>query len=194
MKKLLREPLLHFLLIGILLFIFWSIRGDESEIDRGRIIVDTSQVNRIKDAWSAQWKRSPTPSELKNLIQEWKRYYMEKYSKDESGRYLPAETVQKKVKEKLVYSRPSLSPDGKYITYVTNEMGRHKLYLQNLLTGKKKCLYRGGYQLDEKTRTVRASEKPGLGIEIDEKEVAKHPYKEELLQRVFYSDGSVGDW
>ncbi len=51
-----------------------------------------------------------------------------------------------------------------------------------------------GYQLDEKTRTVRASEKPGLGIEIDEKEVAKHPYKEELLQRVFYSDGSVGDW
>jgi galactonate dehydratase len=51
-----------------------------------------------------------------------------------------------------------------------------------------------GYKLDEKTRTVRASEKPGLGIEIDEKEVAKHPYKEELLQRVFYSDGSVGDW
>ena len=51
-----------------------------------------------------------------------------------------------------------------------------------------------GYKLDEKTRTVRASDKPGLGIEIDEKEVAKHPYKEELLQRVFYSDGSVGDW
>ncbi len=50
------------------------------------------------------------------------------------------------------------------------------------------------YQLDEKTRTVRASEKAGLGIEIVEKEVAKHPYKEELLQRVFYSDGSVGDW
>jgi len=88
---------------------------------------------------------------FKNLILEWKRYYVEKYSEDENGRYLPGEIVQKKVKEQLVYSRPALSPDGNYITYVTNEMGRHKLYLQSLLTGKKKCLYRGGYKLDEKT-------------------------------------------
>ena len=88
---------------------------------------------------------------FKSLIQEWKMYYLEKYNEDESGRYLPGKTVQKKIKEQLVYSRPSISPDGKYITYVTNEMGRHKLYLQNLLTGKKKCLYRGGYKLDEKT-------------------------------------------
>jgi peptidyl-prolyl cis-trans isomerase C len=71
MKKLLREPLLHFLLIGILLFLFWSIWGRASDVGSDRIIVDTSQVNRIKDAWSAQWKRSPTPSELENLIQEY---------------------------------------------------------------------------------------------------------------------------
>jgi hypothetical protein len=88
---------------------------------------------------------------FKNLVREWKRYYVEKYSADESGRYLPDQTVQKKVKEHLVYSRPVLSPDGNNIAYVSNNMGRYKIYVQNLLTGKKKCIYRGGYRLDEKT-------------------------------------------
>ena len=34
----------------------------------------------------------------------------------------------------------------------------------------------------------------GLGITINEAEVRKHPFQQELPQRVFYSDGSVGDW
>ena len=71
MKTFIKEPLLHFVLIGIVLFFVWSIWGGESETDSTRIVVDASQVNRIKDAWSAQWKRSPTPSELRNLIQEY---------------------------------------------------------------------------------------------------------------------------
>jgi len=51
-----------------------------------------------------------------------------------------------------------------------------------------------GFQVDLKTRTVRPSNRPGLGIEIDEAEVKKHPFQQELLQRSFYADGSVGDW
>jgi len=51
-----------------------------------------------------------------------------------------------------------------------------------------------GFQVDPKTRTVRPSARPGLGIEINEAEVKKHPFQQELLQRSFYADGSVGDW
>jgi galactonate dehydratase len=51
-----------------------------------------------------------------------------------------------------------------------------------------------GFQVDPKTRTVRPSSRPGLGIDIDEAEVRKHPFQQELLQRSFYADGSVGDW
>ncbi len=51
-----------------------------------------------------------------------------------------------------------------------------------------------GFSIDEKTRTVKPNTKPGLGIEIDEDEVKKHPFQQEVAQRVFYSDGSVGDW
>jgi galactonate dehydratase len=51
-----------------------------------------------------------------------------------------------------------------------------------------------GYTVEKNGRTVRPSNRPGLGIEINEKEVAKHPFEQELPQRTFYADGSVGDW
>jgi galactonate dehydratase len=51
-----------------------------------------------------------------------------------------------------------------------------------------------GFVVDRKTRTVRPNGKPGLGISINEEEVKKHPFQQEIPQRVFYADGSVGDW
>jgi len=51
-----------------------------------------------------------------------------------------------------------------------------------------------GFTVDPKGRIVRPNTRPGLGIEIDEAEVRKHPFEQECLQRVFYADGSVGDW
>jgi galactonate dehydratase len=51
-----------------------------------------------------------------------------------------------------------------------------------------------GFTVEKKGRLVRPSSRPGLGIEINEKEVAKHPFQQEVPQRVFYQDGSVGDW
>jgi galactonate dehydratase len=51
-----------------------------------------------------------------------------------------------------------------------------------------------GFDVDLRTRTVLANGKPGLGISINEEEVRKHPFEQEIPQRVFYADGSVGDW
>lgn len=51
-----------------------------------------------------------------------------------------------------------------------------------------------GFEIEKEGRIVRPNTKPGLGVEIDEDEVAKHPFKQELLQRSYYADGAVGDW
>jgi len=51
-----------------------------------------------------------------------------------------------------------------------------------------------GYTIDPRGRIVRPNTRPGLGIEINEAEIKKHPFEQEILQRTFYSDGSVGDW
>jgi len=53
---------------------------------------------------------------------------------------------------------------------------------------------REGYTVEPVGRIVRPNTQPGLGIEIDEAEIAKHPFEQEIIQRVFYPDGAVGDW
>jgi galactonate dehydratase len=55
-------------------------------------------------------------------------------------------------------------------------------------------IVREGFSIESAGRIVRPNSRPGLGIEINEAEVRKHPFAQETLQRVFYRDGSVGDW
>lgn len=51
-----------------------------------------------------------------------------------------------------------------------------------------------GFSVEKKGRIVKPNRIPGLGIEINEAEVKKHPFQQEVLQRTFHKDGSVGDW
>jgi galactonate dehydratase len=37
-------------------------------------------------------------------------------------------------------------------------------------------------------------ERPGLGIEVDETEAAKHPFSPEILMQPYHRDGAVADW
>ena len=53
---------------------------------------------------------------------------------------------------------------------------------------------REGFTIEQKGRIVRPNTRLGLGVEIDEDEVRKHPFQQESLLRTFYRDGSVGDW
>jgi galactonate dehydratase len=36
--------------------------------------------------------------------------------------------------------------------------------------------------------------RPGLGIEVDEAEAAKHPFEQEVLMQWWHADGAVADW
>lgn len=51
-----------------------------------------------------------------------------------------------------------------------------------------------GFTIEKNGMLVKPNSRPGLGIEINEQEVKKHPFQQEVLQRTFYRDGSVGDW
>ena len=55
-------------------------------------------------------------------------------------------------------------------------------------------IVREGFTVEEQGRIVRPSNRPGLGIEIDEAEAKKHPFEQEIVLREFHPDGSVGDW
>lgn len=55
-------------------------------------------------------------------------------------------------------------------------------------------IVQAGYTIETKGRLVRPNSKPGLGVEINEAAVAKHPFAQELPRHSFGRDGSVIDW
>jgi hypothetical protein len=72
MKKLLKEPLLHFLLIGVVLFAAyaWRNRGAPGPSPRRQVRVSESDVAWLKETWAKQWQREPTREELRGLVTE----------------------------------------------------------------------------------------------------------------------------
>jgi galactonate dehydratase len=50
------------------------------------------------------------------------------------------------------------------------------------------------FEIETNGRIIRPSKKPGLGIEINERALAAHPFEQEVLQRSFAADGAVTDW
>lgn len=88
---------------------------------------------------------------FKNLVKECIEYYKQRYSEFVENRSTPDESMVKRVKEKAVYHSLKVSPMGDYAVYVTNESGKYKVWLQDLYTGKKKKIMKGGWRLDEKT-------------------------------------------
>ncbi len=71
MKKLWREPLLHFLLIGGGLFFLYSfLNPSEEEIANNVIKIDDSDVERLIKAYEQNWSSPPDKATLKSLLNE----------------------------------------------------------------------------------------------------------------------------
>jgi len=62
----LKEPLIHFILIGAGLFLLFSLVSEE-ERDY-QIIIDEYDLNQVVSKWKLQWQRDPTEAELKGLM------------------------------------------------------------------------------------------------------------------------------
>lgn len=70
MKKLLREPLLHFLLLGALIFAAagWRARRRPAEEAPARIEVTAAVVERLRAGYERQLGRAPDADELRGLV------------------------------------------------------------------------------------------------------------------------------
>lgn len=68
MPRILKDPLVHFLALGALLFVFSAMRGGESE-DSNRIVVSAAEIERLTGAVSMLQGRPATRDELRPLIE-----------------------------------------------------------------------------------------------------------------------------
>lgn len=68
--RLLREPLLQFLLLGAALFLLYRAVAPVPDAPPGRIVVERAQVARLVQQFERTWLRPPTRAELTGLIDE----------------------------------------------------------------------------------------------------------------------------
>ncbi|MDH5426698.1 MAG: peptidylprolyl isomerase [Nitrospirota bacterium] len=81
MKRIFKEPLLHFLLLGAILFIAYGVmQKPGARGDAGEIVVTMGQVENLAATFAKTWQRPPTPEELAGLVRDRVReevYYRE---------------------------------------------------------------------------------------------------------------------
>lgn len=70
MKKILREPLLHFLLIGTAIFAAYGLVSKRSSDEPGKIVISAGQVAAIAEGFTRTWRRPPTQEEIDGLIRD----------------------------------------------------------------------------------------------------------------------------
>ncbi|NNF47237.1 MAG: peptidyl-prolyl cis-trans isomerase [Desulfofustis sp.] len=70
MKRILTEPLVHFLLIGALLFLGFSVfRASDESMDT-TIVVTDNDIKVLKADFERTWQRPPREAELEGLLEE----------------------------------------------------------------------------------------------------------------------------
>lgn len=80
MKKLLREPLVHFLGLGLGLFLLFGLVGDSPGTGESRIVVPGERIAQLAEVFARTWQRPPTEGELAGLVEDHVReeiYYRE---------------------------------------------------------------------------------------------------------------------
>ena len=70
MKKILREPLLHFLLLGTVIFAAYGFVSKRGSNEPGKIVISEGQIAAMAEGFARTWRRPATRDELEGLIKD----------------------------------------------------------------------------------------------------------------------------
>jgi hypothetical protein len=70
LQKVLREPLLHFVMLGAGLFVLLGVIGERAEERKDQIVISAAKVENLADLFERTWRRPPIPAELDGLIED----------------------------------------------------------------------------------------------------------------------------
>ena len=79
-KKVLREPLVHFLGLGLAIFVAYGVLNRSDTTAPERIVITQGKIEQIAGLFARTWQRPPTSIELRGLIDDYVKeevYYRE---------------------------------------------------------------------------------------------------------------------
>ncbi|MEL6142075.1 MAG: hypothetical protein AAFU67_10695, partial [Bacteroidota bacterium] len=84
-------------------------------------------------------------SPYRTVLFNWKEFFTTRYAEDLSGRASPTGSeIVIKNKRNYPITQLKISPDGQRIAYVLNNIGRYWVYIQDINTGERTKVFRGG--------------------------------------------------
>jgi hypothetical protein len=73
MRNLIRQPLVHFFVLGAVLFVLFGVVNDDTGNAPGEIVVDANRIEALVVRFERTWQRPPTQQELEGLVDGWVR-------------------------------------------------------------------------------------------------------------------------
>jgi hypothetical protein len=127
---LLREPLLHFLALGVALFGAFSLVGTKDAAAPAKIIVSASRIANLADGFARTWRRPPTEQEQQALIEDYIRdeiFYREGRA---AGLDRDDSVIRRRVRQKMEFLSEDMAAvepsDQELATYLTSNTERFR--------------------------------------------------------------------
>ena len=103
MKRILREPLLHFLLLGTVIFAAYGLVSKRGSNEPGKIVISEGQIAAMAEGFTRTWRRPPTRDELEGLIKD--RVQEEVYCREAMALGLDKEdtVIRRRLRQKMEF-------------------------------------------------------------------------------------------
>jgi hypothetical protein len=100
MGRWLKEPLVHFLLLGVLIFVLYDqMAGDGRAADE--IFISKGQQENLLNTFSRTWQRRPTPQEFQGLLRDYIRQEIAYRESKQMGLEQDDIVIRRRLRQKL---------------------------------------------------------------------------------------------
>lgn len=100
LRKFIREPLVHFVILGVVIFVCYGLFSN-GNTDSGNIVITKGEITSLRNGFIRTWQRQPTDEELDGLIRE--RVKQEVYSREATALGLDKDDliIQRRLQQKI---------------------------------------------------------------------------------------------
>ncbi|RMG81381.1 MAG: hypothetical protein D6714_13050 [Bacteroidetes bacterium] len=101
-----------------------------------------TRINRSLDSGFLYVLGSSYP----HVLESWEAFFKKRYEAEVANMREPEGLVKVKNKRNVPLTQLKISPDGTKIAYVANEIGRYKVWIQDVQTGERELVFKNGFR------------------------------------------------